>query len=493
MKKILLGLGTIAATTIPVVAVVSCSMFEKKEVPKPQENLNPASLPLPILKTHSNNIEYDKLRISLQDFSSGHGHVTKYHFSENPFISGYLRDVNSTPRKFVVFDNGLFKIKIEESLIGTNRLIASNNKALLIAREIAKQINIGPAINDLPKGIQILNSTSPQSLGGQRGVQVSLNANAKRAFSDRDIKAVASLVAHEYGHHETMWDNQKLVTGQNGAFNGTKGTNIIKLFKDLGYKNIAALIGKSVANKAPHNYGFVVSAKTSYATAYGMPNTKNGPQVFSDPNYPFSLSEITTRTWNILSYTMSQKEAYEYYDIPAFLTSDQTMRHHAHNSIFGTGKTNTNIQALYDGMLKYVNGLGTKTISLKYNLYRSEINGIEYNSFGKTALVDSIKLFKNGTLLKEFTLEQSKGLFGHKSELFSEVQTTKNVYDISSSKKISNLGINTSHGGKFTLKGFKGNKEVDISGMHIGNAIAPNGGVYPAPYLQVEGNHLLIT
>lgn len=473
MKKILLTLGSIVTSTVPVVFVISCAEIGKTKKPPINAIIQPATS------------EYDKIRLSLQDFSSGNGHSTKT-VTENPFIQSYLSDVTNALRTFQVYDNGLFKIKIEEALIGHGRPFSSKSKALLLAKDIAYQINIGPAINDLPKGIQILNSTKPASLGGQAGVQVALNAASGIEFSDRDILATTSLVAHEYGHHESMWDLQYIVNGSKEV----KVKRFIKELADDGYISMAR-VATNVLGKPRTNIEFAKGSNSLYPSAYSD-HPKYQPSVFIDKIYPFGFEELVTRIQNILSFRMSKKDTYEYRTIPAFLTSDMTFRHFAQDSLFGTGKDNTRVDKLYKGLLKDVFGVGSESISIKYDYNNKTLNGITYNSFGVNKSLDSIQIFKNGVLLKKINLNVTKGLFGHKSELFSNIQTTKEVYNILSTPIVPNMGIVMPTSDEFTIKGFKGTTEVNISNINLNNATTA-GGTWGDSYLTIEGNHLKIS
>ena len=543
MKKILLSLGTIVVASIPVVAVVSCSGIndksDEKKKKNPVNNVNNGGssqvgstnnnqnsgstsqtssignvhnvvtqqvptlvnhhqqlptatgshhtqIPTPVTGVVNTNVsQYDKIRASLQDFSSGNGHETT-DVTENPHINGYLSDVGSNPRTFKVFNNGLFKIKVEKALIGANHPFSSNAKALLFAKNIANQINIGPAINDLPKGIQILNSTNAASLGGQAGVQVSLNASSGNAFSDRDILATTSLVVHEYGHHETMWDIQHLVSGTADE----KYHRFIKDLNDDGYMSMSS-VATSVLSRPRQNIGFAQGSMALYPSAYPI-HPSYAPSVFSDKVYPFGFDELTTRIQNIISFRMSKDQAYKNGVIPAFLTSDMTFRHFSRDSVFASGKDSSRVEKIYRHLLKDVYGVGTETLSIIYDYNNSTLNGVTYNSFGSKNSLDSLQVFKNGVHVKTINLEKTKGLFGHKSELFSNTQTTKDVYDILSTPKVSNMGIHMNRSDSYTIKGFKGTTEVDISKISLNNATTA-GGTWGSSYLTVEGNHLKIS
>ena len=120
------------------------------------------------------------------------------------------------------------------------------------------------------------------------------------------------------------------------------------------------------------------------------------------------------------------------------------------------------------------------------------LDGITYSSLGELQDIDYFKIFKNNILIKKIMLNRAKGLFGHKSELFSKTQTTKDIYNILSSPNISPLGIQKKLNDAITIKAFKGTKEVDISKMHTKNARTKNG-TWGSTYLVYESKHLKIT
>lgn len=503
MKKIL-GLGSIGIVFMSTSTLVSCSLVTKSKkiiakkhgvlITSPPSNIHePSTTNIGGLdgSTQNNqpirNMEYDKIRLSLQDFSSGNGHLTT-DITEDPHIDYYLTDVGHSLRTFKIYNNGLFKIKIEKGLIGIGRPFSSDAKALLLAKNIANQINIGPAIKFLPKGIQILNSTNVASLGGQRGVQVSLNGASGKIFSDRDILAITSIVTHEYGHHETMWDMNHLF---NKSIPSEKKL-FLKYLANNGFRSIANIAVDSLSKK-PSDFKFKSASFSDYPLAYsGHPSYF--PFVFADKVYPFGFNELTTRIQNILSFTMSKKDVYMTGEvaIPAFLTSDETFRYYAHDSLFGTGKDDSRVQKLYEGLLKYVYGLGTNSISIKYNPNTRILDGITFTSFDAID-IDSLKIYaQNGTLLKDIKLNIMKGLFSHKKELFSTVQSTKDIYNILSTPIIPDFGITIEPDQVLTIKGFKGLTEIDISNVITKVATADVGQWYHT-HLVAESKHLKIT
>jgi len=424
--------------------------------------------------------------------------------TENPNI-GYLGDVNDTPRLFKVYDNGLFKIKIEKALIGNDQMYLDEGQALKQARIIANSINIGPAIFHLEKGIQILKSNSEASLGGDKGVQVAINWSQFNGPSTlENMYSVASLVAHEYGHHETLWDFH--------AFSTYYIEDVQEIMnieqKILNENNLKAVADK--INITTDGQAVYVNADPSdLPTGYSQWQSVENIKAIQDYHYPFNSMEIATRVLNELSFTtegMSNPFLIDYYHAsqnevravttPAFLDSYLTMKHHAHTGVFGpSGKDNTKTQELFQRWLKELMGYTRSYIGLivDENNY-SHLRGIELDSFGIN--IDKLEIINpiDNSILKTIQAKTANGLFGYKDELLAKTQAHKMVIPISS---IDDSSLDIPNSTEYIIKAFdKNGNEVDLSNIHFNHARIfgkANESLSTETFLRHEGNHLNIS
>jgi len=561
-KKLLTALGSIAIIGAPIASVVSCGSLtknnNKEETPKAgsstTESTNhhgnggapathkttatssqttgsvnhntPAAQRPPIhspsgevsqapqepesVSTDRSNGEYERNFNFHEDASAYDAERTKLinfevsEVTENPNI-GYLGDVGDTPRIFKVYDNGLFKIKIEKALIGNDQMYFDDAQALKQAEIIAKSINIGPAIFHLEKGIQILKSTSEASLGGDKGVQLAIDWSKFNGPSTlENMYSVASLAAHEYGHHETLWDFHAFSTYT------TKDVQEImnieqKILNENNLKAIADKINITTDGQAVYINGDPSDLPTGYSEWQSVQPI----QVIQDYRYPFNSMEIATRVLNELSFTtegMSNPFVINYFDpsksggmaavtTPAFLDSYLTMKHHGHTGVFGpSGKDNTKTQELFQRWLKELMGYTRSYIGLIVDENNnSHLRGIELDSFGIN--IDKLEIINplDNSILKTIQAKTANGLFGYKDELLAKTQTHKMVIPISS---IDDSSLDIPNSTEYIIKAFdKNGNEVDLSNIHFNHAgifRKPNESLSTKSLLRHEGNHLHI-
>ena len=496
-KKRMLALGAIAATTLPVVSVVSCSFFDvkkkdfKKNLPKTAnisgDSLNlktkkytPVVSNIKIPNSIESSINYDQERKSLEKFT-----ISDERGNQD---IGYLPDIKKDPiRNMKVYDNGLFKIKIDKKLIGPNKFFGTYDMAAKEAKAIVETINFGPAITHLKHGIQILSSSSTSSLGGQVGVQVAL-INRKNGLSttEENLYSLASLVAHEYGHHETLWDFTNFFP-EKDISSATK-----YILKNNGLDSAAKFISNS-----EHPLNFIEVDNTNWPEDYAESSKAAHPEVFDNYKYPFGGAEIATRVLNMMSGTTKgmpnvfsvKTDSSGRFTEPAFLISYATMKYYAKDAIFGKGgKDNSHIKSIFNAWLKEIMGYGQKTIgiTIKYNDIGMPISGITLADFGgeisKLIIKDSL-----GKILKTIKIKSFNGLFGYKNELLAKTQKHKLVIPISSSEEtFSDInGI-----GKKIYAYNSKNEEVDLSKFKLTSY--SNDGVWEKSALKHEYTHLVI-